>query len=93
MSRRPVIMIAVAFAALLAMGPAAAHADQWTDANLRRAEVNTRLANLKARQEAERLGGKIAAAKATAPQGIRRTRTIHAGLNNQANLLSHQAGR
>jgi hypothetical protein len=91
MVRKHAGAIALVFLALLAISPAAAYADQFTDANLHRAEANTRLANENARLQAERLGGKIAAAKATAPRGdTRRTRTEHTALNRRANELSHQ---
>jgi hypothetical protein len=91
MVRKHAGMIALAFAALLATSPVAAYADQWTGANLRRAEVNTRIANQNVRFQTQRLGGKIAAAKATAPRGDgRRTRTEHTALNRQANELSQQ---
>jgi len=68
----------------------AAHADQWTDANLRRAELNTRQLNLNARRQADGMAAKVSAAKVTAaPRDGRRTRIEHDALTRQGNELNH----
>jgi hypothetical protein len=90
MSRKSTRMIFMAFVALLATSRTAAHADQFTAANLRRAELNTRLLNQNARRQADGMAGKISAAKTTAPHGDgRRTRTEHDALTRQGNELNH----
>jgi len=92
MSRKSGRKIALVLMALLATSPAAAYADQFTDANLYRAQVNTRLANQKARAQAEQPRGNTAAAKTATHTDVRRTRTVHAALSRQANQLSIQNG-
>ncbi len=94
MSRTPAGMIALALAALLAIGPATAYADQFTDANLHRAEVNARIANQNARFQAEHPGARIGTAGAIPPRGgVRRDRTVHVVLDRQASELSHRVTR
>ena len=86
-------MIMFAVMALLVSG-AAARADQYSDANLRRAELNTRLLNQNARRQADGMPAKISAAQTTAPRvDTRRIRTEHVALTHQANQLSHQTMR
>jgi hypothetical protein len=77
--------------ALIATGAAAAHADQWTDANLRRAQVNTRQQNLNARHQADHMPS--GAHVVVAPNGIQRSRTEHGALTNQSNALRNQSLR
>jgi hypothetical protein len=84
-------MLVLACAAMLPTGAAAAHADQWTEANLRRAQVNTRLLNLNARHQAD---GMPSSARILVPHNeIRRTRTEHGALTNESNALRNQSLR
>ena len=81
----------LALLVLVATGPAA-YADQWSDANLRRAEANTRLTNQNIRRHADGLPAAAGAPRYAPPRGeVRRARTEHEALINQGNDLSHQS--
>jgi hypothetical protein len=90
MSRKPARMIGLAFVTVLATGPAAAYADQWTAQRVHGTVMNT---DRNAHREAGRPASSVGGVAATLRHDGRRTRIEHTALDQRASELNNRATR